>query len=100
MGNGKVAHHFVRQTDTMTYIKTFGLLLLKSRNSINLHLQEFGYDDGDCTTEFQCFMCSFKKYPKATLRGMCENRFTDKKYTLQFDESKNLPSFIVSLLKN
>lgn len=51
------------------------------------------YDDGGCDTESQCYVCSFNAYPKATLRGLCENEVTDVFYTIMWDEEKNLPYY-------
>ena len=40
-------------------------------------------------------MCSFKEYPKAVFRGLCENDVADRNYTLLFDEQLNFPYFKV-----
>ena len=64
-------------------------------STLSFPFQYYGYDDGGCSTESQCFMCSFKKYPKATFRGMCKNDMADWYYTLIFDEESNLPYFKV-----
>ena len=51
------------------------------------------YDDGICEEEFQCSICNFHHYPRATLRGICRNDWTDIFYTLLFDEETNLPYY-------
>ena len=38
-------------------------------------------------------MCSFESYPKATLRGLCDNEVTDVFYHIMWDEEKNLPYY-------
>ena len=45
-----------------------------------------GYDDGGCESESQCSMCNFVHPPRATLRGLCTNRWIiwDWKYYLTF----------------
>ena len=51
------------------------------------------YDDGGCEEESQCYMCNFKQYPKATLRGLCENKIIDVFYNVLWDEDTNLPYY-------
>ena len=51
------------------------------------------YDDGACETESQCYMCNFKQYPKATLRGLCDNIIIDVFYNILWDEDTNLPYY-------
>ena len=52
-----------------------------------------GYDDGSCHGESQCSLCNFKFYPRTTLRGICQNQWTDVFYTVIFDEATNMPYF-------
>ena len=56
-------------------------------------MQDGGYDDGGCETELQCSLCNFQQYPRATLRGICKNDWTDIFYTIVFDEVTNMPYF-------
>ena len=38
-------------------------------------------------------MCNFKQHPKSRLRGICENKWIDIFYNLEFDESTSIPYF-------
>ena len=38
-------------------------------------------------------MCKFWFYPRATLRGICRNQWTDIFYTVIFDKATNMPYF-------
>ena len=38
-------------------------------------------------------MCSFKFYPRATLRGICKNEWTDVFYSLVWDERVSMPYY-------
>ena len=51
------------------------------------------YDDGGCETEKQCPLCSFKFYPRARLRGICLNTLVDTFYTVEFDDTTNMPFY-------
>ena len=52
-----------------------------------------GYDDGSCLGESQCSLCNFKFYPRTTLRGICQNQWTDVFYTVIVDDVTNMPYF-------
>ena len=38
-------------------------------------------------------MCNFKQYPKAILRGLCDNMIMDVFYNILWDEDTNLPYY-------
>lgn len=38
-------------------------------------------------------MCNFKQLPKARLRGICENKWMDIFYNIDYDESTSIPYF-------
>ena len=60
------------------------------------------YDDGGCEKERQCSMCNFPLPPRATLRGLCKNKWVDVFYTVRWDSVTNLPfykGFLHSIIK-
>ena len=38
-------------------------------------------------------MCKFQQHPKARLRGICENKWIDIFYNVEFDETTSIPYF-------